>query len=376
MNSTKRSQKQLIRQGEMPHIAVFGLKGLPAIGGTAAVGENLVQNLNTHYRFTIYATASHASNMEPYPHVKQYIFKKFLPHKLNVFYYNLMAAIHAVLFGHYDLVHTHQIDTGFIVPLLRLRYKVVSTHHGKTYQMSKWSKGMQYFFRMTERLMVKWANMVTFVAESERFDAYRKFGKQFLTINNGFTPQPISEQVGGSDDYIMFAAGRIIPHKGCHVFLEALKNLNYKGKVIIAGDYQQLSDYEDQLMAYEVDLDIDFLGMVKDRNRLLAYVKNAKFFVFPSFYEAMSMMLLEVASVKTPLICSDIIENKQVFGDQEVQFFKSGDTHDLALKISTCLSSPGELERKANVAYRKLLSQYQWPKIARQYQNVYQQLLS
>lgn len=360
---------------DLPHIAVFGLKGFPAIGGTSSVGENLVQQLNSDFRFTVYATSSHCSDKNPFTNVRMFIFRKFLPHKLNVFYYNLMGALHALLFCNYDLIHTHQIDTGFIVPLLRLRYKVVSTHHGRTYNMSKWGRIMKCFFKCTERLMLRYANVSTFVAETERQVAASKFGKQFITINNGIDPQKKIDDIKIDDDYIMFAAGRIIPHKGCHVFLEALKFIEYKGKVLIAGDHHQLDDYRKQLEGYQKDLNITFLGMLRNKSEFLGYVKNAKLFVFPSFYEAMSMMLLEVALVKTPLICSDIDENKAVFTDDEVTYFKVGDYQDLAIKIEKFLTDFLSAKEKTDKAYQKLMFHYQWSSIAKLYSDVYQALL-
>jgi len=360
---------------DLPHIAVLGLKGFPAIGGTSSVGENLVQQLNSDYRFTVYATSSHCTNKNPYDNVRMLIFRKFLPHKLNVFYYNLLGALHALLFCKYDLIHTHQIDTGFIVPLLRLRYKVVSTHHGRTYNMSKWGRMMKYFFKSTEWLMIKCANRVTFVAETERQIAVKGFRKQFVTINNGIDPKQKIDDIKTGDDYIMFAAGRIIPHKGCHVFLEALKLIDYKGKVVIAGDHHQLDDYRKQLEAYQKDLNITFLGMLRNKSELLGYVKNAKLFVFPSFYEAMSMMLLEVAFVKTPLICSDIDENKIVFSDDEVTYFKVGDYQDLAMKIEKFLTDFISSKEKTDKAYRKLIFNFKWSSIAKLYSDVYQTLL-
>ena len=45
----------------MKKIAVIGLKGLPAFGGAAAVGESLINKLKNEYNFTVLSTASHTS---------------------------------------------------------------------------------------------------------------------------------------------------------------------------------------------------------------------------------------------------------------------------------------------------------------------------
>lgn len=357
-----------------PAIAFFGLKGLPAQGGTAAVGENIIRQLNHQYAFTVYATATHAKQKEPIPMVRQFIVKALPNRKINIFYYNLVSALHALLFGNYQLVHTHQIDIAFIIPLLRLRYKVVATHHGKTYEVDKWSKTMRRFFRWSERLMLRHASRVTFVANTEREDLLKQFPGNYRFIPNGIN-RPEKTQETNRKEYLLFAAGRVIPHKGCHIFLEALKKIGYQNKVIVAGDYRSIPAYRDQLLSYRNTLDIEFLGMVRQKETLQQLVREARLFVFPSFYEAMSMMLLEVAAEKTPLVCSDIRENRAVFNHQEVLFFKTGDTDDLASKISETLENPQEAAERAGRAYQKLITHYCWDTIALQYKEVYEGLM-
>ena len=40
-----------------PKIAVIGLKGLPAFGGAATVGENIINQLKDNYQFFVYSTS-------------------------------------------------------------------------------------------------------------------------------------------------------------------------------------------------------------------------------------------------------------------------------------------------------------------------------
>ena len=44
-------------------IAVIGLKGLPAFGGTANGGENIIEQLSDKYYFTVYSILSHSSEI-------------------------------------------------------------------------------------------------------------------------------------------------------------------------------------------------------------------------------------------------------------------------------------------------------------------------
>jgi glycosyltransferase involved in cell wall biosynthesis len=364
-----------MKKNEKPSIAFFGLKGLPSQGGTAAVGENIIRQLSNDFNITVYATSTHASQKEPVAGVRQIIFKALPLKKLNVFYYNLMSALHALFFGRYNLVHTHQIDIAFIIPILKLRYKVVSTHHGKTYEVNKWGRLMRKYFRMSERLMLRKADVVTFVADTERHDKLAEYPGNYLYIPNGIN-RPVEEADAIRKDYLLFAAGRIIPHKGCHVFLDALTEINYKGKVIIAGNHESIPAYRDQLLAYRSNLDIEFKGMITRKEELRQLVRETRLFVYPTFYEAMSMMLLEVAAEKTPMICSDIRENRAVLNDDEVIFFKTGDADDLAQKITQTLNDPQKAQECTRKAFEKLITTYCWDTIALQYKEVYEKLLA
>jgi len=89
----------------------------------------------------------------------------------------------------------------------------------------------------------------------------------------------------------------------------------------------------------------------------------------------MSMMLLEVASMKPPLICSDIQENLAVFNDQEVLFFKTDDPDNLAEKIDWSLGHPEFMEQLALKAYDRVKKAYQWSKIADEYDRLYKNIL-
>ena len=68
-------------------------------------------------------------------------------------------------------------------------------------------------------------------------------------------------------------------------------------------------------------MDIIYIDIIKDKDLLISYIRNAKLTVYPSLIEGMSNMLLEIASMKSPLICSDIPENIIVFDKEEMLLF-------------------------------------------------------
>lgn len=73
-----------------PKIAVIGLKGLPAFGGAAAVGENIIDQLKDRFDFTVYSVASHTNNKTgPINGIQQIVFRNHGKGSVNTLIYYL-----------------------------------------------------------------------------------------------------------------------------------------------------------------------------------------------------------------------------------------------------------------------------------------------
>jgi glycosyltransferase involved in cell wall biosynthesis len=360
-----------------PKIAVFGLKGLPAFGGAATVGENIIKNLKDYYEFTVYATSSHTNlKSGTYEFFNQIVFKKIPFKRLNTLYYFLRSTLHALFLGNYDLIHLHHRDAAFIILLLKIRYKVVTTTHGSFFAREN-EKHIEWYLQLNEKYFIKYSDYITCVSKTEQ-ELYKKH----LNLNVEYIPNGIEEVDKTKlphiphNDYILFAAGRIIRSKGCELLLKALESINYKGKILIAGDLSDTTNYTNELYKLSAGLDVEYLGLIRDKQLLYSYFNNAKLFVFPSEIEAMSMILLEAASVKSSIVCSDIKENKDIFEKSEVLFFKSGDVQELGQKINYALSNPDKMKALAENAYERVNSTYRWDKIVLCYAAIYDKLLN
>jgi glycosyltransferase involved in cell wall biosynthesis len=357
-------------------IAVIGLKGLPAFGGAATVGQSLIEHLTQEFEFTVYSIASHADRQFDPPGYRQFIFRSFPIRKLNVFYYYFMSAIHAVFLGKYDVIHLHHIDGAFILPLLRRKYPVMVTSHARPQESEKWGLLARTLFNRNEKTVMRRASIFTVVSLKLR-DYYKEtYDREVYYIPNGVSIQnkgPVNKSSHHKD--LVFAAGRIIPLKGCHTMLMALNKLKYPDPVKIIGNIDQMPSYKKELQDLAKDLDVEFMGLIREKTRLLEIIREAKFFIFPSYNENMSIMLLEAASVGTPIICSDIPENKVIFNDDEVLYFRSEDHHDLANKTAWSISNPDLMGKKSIKAYKKVLAEFTYEKISLEYQKLYDALL-
>jgi glycosyltransferase involved in cell wall biosynthesis len=114
-----------------------------------------------------------------------------------------------------------------------------------------------------------------------------------------------------------------------------------------------------------------FVPFIHSREELNELIRGATFFVFPSTVEGMSLMLLEVASLGTALVCSDIAENVAVLQDHAM-YFRSGDVEDLAEKLRWALSHQDEMQELAIRAQAHMRAHFAWDHIVDQYEALYQ----
>ena len=366
-------------------IAVIGLKGLPAYGGAATVGENIIEQLKDNYDFTVYSTSLHT-------HLKtgnykdicyQKVFKAVSLKKLNSLLYYIRAAFH-VFFKKYDLVHLHHRDAAFIVPFLKLKCPVLLTTHGITGRAKKWRR-YKWFFDLQLKYFVPLANKVTCVSKNEKRGLQNIWNinaeyipnginnKQIINIKKGFLPSP--SNTSKNNNYITFAAGRIIEFKGLDILLKAIKLIKNPPTLKIIGDINHENDYRILIEKLAEGINIEFLGLIKNKKKLFEIISNSLFFVFPSRQEAMSIMLLEVASLQVPIIASDIVENKDVFSKEDVLFFESESVTSLAKKIEWALANKHKLNDYSKRAFNKLLRDYSWDAIAIKYSAIYKELI-
>jgi glycosyltransferase involved in cell wall biosynthesis len=363
-----------------PRIAIIGLKGLPAFGGAARSMESIISLLNKKYDFYIYSIDTHTQQKGFHEGYTQIIFKGYSIKILNTFVYYWKCLFHALFFGNYDLIHLNHAESGFIVPFLRLKYKVVTTLHGvhtsERFE-DKFNHLSNLLFKFFQFFTLRFSNLLISVSKYEIPFCKSQTKKPVIHIPNGiFVNAHYEKHILPYENYLLFAAARIYGIKGCDIMLNALKSINYQGHVLIIGDMKHDENHEALLHELSEGLNVTFIDLIKNKSLLMSYISNAKIFLFPSRSEAMSNMLLEVASLKCPIICSNIPANKDIFDESEVTFFATENPADLAIKLLWALDNKPLLEEKSKNAFEKLKEHYTWEQIAAEYDATYKMLLN
>ncbi len=293
----------------------------------------------------------------------------------------LRAALHALKREDYDVIHVHASENGFVVPLLRLRYPVVTTNHGPAYEREKWGALARRLIRANERLSLRWATIATAVAANQAEALSRRYRCDVIHIPNGVTPEPADNRAAATildqakvqpGRYLLFAAARIDPTKGCHTLLEALDGLKECPPLVVVGDLHHAPGYEDRLRGLASGLPVTFVSRLDDKAALLGLLGMCRAFVFPSTVEAMSMMLLEALSTGALTLASDIPENTAVL-PPGFPTFRAGDVADLQHRLAALLTKDEDYRhRLRSEAIEWVRDHYEWDGIAEEYEALYE----
>ena len=360
-------------------IAFIGIKGIPSRFGADRVVEAIVERLHVRHEITVYCSSQFTCLDFKFPNVRL-IPLPCLPGKYtHMTSVDLLAAWHSVLFGNYDLIHLHHIEASFVLPILKLKYKVISTAHGRITAGSKWGNIAAKVMQSMEIPYALLSDIATSVSIQQAEELKHRFQRDIIYIPNGVSrTQPVNYNAAQrilllegirDNNFILFAAGRIIPLKGVHLLMEAYSKIDRDCKLLIVGDLSSSQEYARKLRSYR-DSRIRFLPFISSQEELYGLVKLCCLFIFPSLYEAMSMMLIEAASLGAPILCSDIPANKSVLMDQAL-FFQSESIRDLTEKLEWALCHAQEM-REYGVKVRDWVNErYSWDSIIEKYDSLY-----
>jgi len=366
-------------------IAHLGSKGLPYQGGTEQVVEAIGTRQSTRHRVTVYGNVNLCSSTL-YRGVRVLAMPSVRGKHIGPALSSLCAAFHALFAADYDVVHVHGGENAFIVPLLRLRYPVVTTNHGPAYQRAKWGRVARSLMRSMDGVAVRCAAVPTAVAEPHAVALGRRYHRSVRYIPNGFDPSVGADRTAGAAlldqwgvtdrSFWLFAAGRVDPTKGCHTLIEAYATLEGAPSLLVLGDMWHAAGYEEHLRQLGKGLDVRFVPRVTDRAAFLAILSMSQLFVFPSLVEGMSIVLLEALSLGVPVIASDIPENAAVL-PVGVSTFRAGGSESLASCLRYVMTQSPEANRSKAAGFARLVrSRFDWSVIAKSYECAYREAIA
>jgi glycosyltransferase involved in cell wall biosynthesis len=365
------------------NVAVLGIKTMPAVAGADRVVEQLLEQFSPNNDYWVYVRAD-TTVAQPSQRNIHFVRLPALTGKhLGSFTFFLVCSLHYLFQKHYDIAHVHNSDFGLFMPLLRLKraVPVLGTFHGDPYTRKKWGAFARAFLRFSEYCFVQCCNRLTSVSK------FKSAGKTIDYVPNGVNVE--SDDQNGDPlltslrlqprGFILFACGRLDPTKGLHHLLDAYERADPAERLLILGDFAHDPDYSrdiERRIAARYGKSPERVCVVREllpRARLLRVLRACKLFVFPSEYEAMSMMLLEAVSSKAPIVCSDLPENLAVLGSDYPFAYPASDADALAAAMERALSDR-DWARRTEELFARCVREFSWPAVARRYEEIYDEL--
>lgn len=273
------------------------------------------------------------------------------------------------------IVHLHSGANSIWALFLRLAgKKVYVSQFAMDWKRDKWPWYGKLFYIFSNYLTAYIPNRVIFdnIFTKEYFE--KKFRRNYFFIPYGAEVKEPSDNLSvlekfnvSPGEYFLFV-GRFIPDKGVHLLIEAFQKIKTNKKLLLIGGSPNPGDYEKNIRNTS-DTRIIFPGYIygDDTNTL---IKNAYAYIQPSLIEGLSPVILTVMGLGTPLVCSDIIENTYITGDNATHF-KSGDANSLAEKINNVINNPERIKKLADKGKIDILARFNWDSITNQYINLF-----
>ncbi|MFV9506052.1 MAG: glycosyltransferase family 4 protein [Oscillochloridaceae bacterium umkhey_bin13] len=180
-------------------------------------------------------------------------------------------------------------------------------------------------------------------------------------------------------DLALLSVGRLERNKGFHIMLEALTRLRAQlppnWRWLLVGNGKEREALEAQARQAGLADHVIFVGRLDDPE-LHSLYEEIDLVVHPTLYEGSSLVTLEAMIHRRPIIASAAggIPDK-VFNERNGFLVQPGNVDDLVAKLSLALRQPERWPAWGEESARIVRSTFDWPIVARQTLNLYQDLL-
>lgn len=144
------------------------------------------------------------------------------------------------------------------------------------------------------------------------------------------------------DDIVFLFLGRIIALKNVFFILDSLKILKengYKFKMFYVGSGPDSEKLQHKINEYNMQNDVILTGKIMEREIVKAYYARAKLFLFPSLYDASSLVQIEAASQGTPSLFIKGAPTSSTILEDVNGYVSENDTSKFAEKIMEILNN-------------------------------------
>ena len=366
---------------------MLGLYGMPLpqlhfTGFETAFGEIAPRLAAAGHEVTIYCRGSH------YPQslrVSEYkgVRLKYVPSpggkNLSGLVATLLASLHAVAVGRYDLFFFVNVGMGHHAALCRmLGARVVMNVDGLDWKRAKWGPLARAYFRTAAHAAIKFCNRLITDAEAMR-EIYRKdFHKETTMIAYGAYVESsenpaLIEQFGVEPNGYYLIASRLIPENHADLIILGFLESGTSKKLVIAGGANYDSPFHRRLREIANDRVI-LTGHIHDQAVIKELHCNSFAYVHGHSVGGTNPSLLKAMGYGNCILALDTVFNREVLADTGLFFPKEPRAlAELMRRVERDGALVEELRRRGPARIEK---EYTWDKVSDQYDKLFREVAS
>jgi glycosyltransferase involved in cell wall biosynthesis len=199
-------------------------------------------------------------------------------------------------------------------------------------------------------------------------DIYRNFGvrKPIMVMNNAtdLLPLPIEDDVELREKYgiapgepVFLFVGRIDRIKNIFFIVDALRHIKSQGmrfRMLFVGSGPQTKELQERIALAGLADNVVLVGRINDRVMLARHYRLADLFLFPSLYDASSLVQIEAASQRTPSVFLQGAATAATVTDRTNGFLAPDDPAAFADLVMSVMSDSLLYEKVSEGAFRDL----------------------
>lgn len=354
-------------------IAIIGTVGLPAnYGGFETLTEYLTKHLATQYQMRVYCSdKAYSTKLKTYNNAElKYL--AFNANGIQSVLYDIVSIFNALFYA--DVLLILGVSGCTVLPFVKLftRKKIIVNIDGLEWKRSKWGKSAKWFLKYSEKLAVKYADVVVAdnkVIQNHVWDSYQVKSELIAYGADHCKKEAATENIVEKYPFLSqnyaFKVCRIEPENNVHLILEAFAacpNL----PIAIVGNWDR-SDYGKALKQQFKEFNhIHLINPIYDQTILNQIRSNCHVYIHGHSAGGTNPSLVEAMFLELPIVAFGVQYNKETTENKALFFDTSFDLIEIVTNLEQ-----RELKTISQQLKKVADTKYIWAVISDQYAKLF-----
>ena len=322
------------------NVAIIGTVGIPGnYGGFETLAEYLTKELSNRLSLTVYCSSKSYESKMAVHNGARLIYIPLNANGIQSIPYDVISLFQAA--KSHELILILGVSGCIILPVFRLFYpkkKLIVNIDGLEHRREKWKRPVQKFLKLSERLAVKYSDVV--ITDNKAIQEYveKEYRKESVLIAYGGSHSnyvELSESVRHEynlPDKYAFKVCRIEPENNVHMILQAFSEITFP--LVIVGNWNN-SEYGKGLKTkYSVFENLILIDAIYDQFILNQIRSNCSIYIHGHSAGGTNPSLVEAMYLGLPVFAYDVSYNRETTFNKAVYFNEENQLKKLILETS------------------------------------------